>query len=170
MAAVRFWFDPACYWSWRAARWLMDAAGQRDLEIDWRPFSLAMFYGQEMNPDWRSMLETSHRALRVVQALREKNRSADLTRFYFALGTAVHEDGKEMTESTVREAGDDSGVADVLDALNDPAHDAQIRSSFEAAIASAGPDVGTPVIEIPGAARGIYGPVLTEVPPQAQAG
>jgi 2-hydroxychromene-2-carboxylate isomerase len=170
MATVNFWFDPSCYWSWRAARWLMDAAEQRDFDIDWRPFSLAVLYGEEMNPDWRSMLEGSHRALRVVQALREKHRSEDLTRFYIALGTALHEDGKEMDDSTVREAAEASGVADAVDALHDEGQDAQITSSFDEAMATAGPDVGSPVIEIPGAPRGIYGPVLAEVPPREEAG
>ena len=170
MGTVKFWFDPACYWSWRAARWLMDAAEQRDFDIDWRPFSLAILYGTDMNPDWQSMLDCSHRALRVVQALHDKNRSEDLTRFYIALGTAVHENGKEMTDSTIREAAGASGVTDALDALNDDTLDAQIRSSFDQAMASAGPDVGSPVMVIPGAERGIYGPVLAEVPPREQAG
>jgi DSBA-like thioredoxin domain len=170
VATVKFWFDPACYWSWRAARWLMDAADQRDLEIEWQSFSLTVLYGDEMNPDWRSMLNTSHRALRVVEALKENKRADDLTRFYITLGTAVHEQGEQMSEATVRAAADASGVTDVIDAMDDPAWDEKITSSFETAMASAGPDVGSPIMEVPGATRGIYGPVFAEVPPKEDAG
>ncbi|MEV0237993.1 DsbA family protein [Nonomuraea sp. NPDC050786] len=170
MTSVRFWFDPSCYWSWRAARWLMDAAAQRDLSVDWRSFSLTVLYGDDMNPEWRSMLETSHRALRIVEALRQKDRSSDAAGFYTALGTAVHENGQPMTEATVREAAETSGTADVIDAFDDASWDEHIQASFEEAMASAGPDIGSPVLELAGAARGIYGPVFTEVPPQTEAG
>jgi 2-hydroxychromene-2-carboxylate isomerase len=167
---VRFWFDPSCYWSWRAARWLMDAAQQRDLNIDWRPFSLTLLYGAEMNPDWRPMLETSHQALRLIQALREAGRLTEAEAFYLALGRAVHEEGQEMSDSTVQEAAKAAGVTDLTSALTDQAIDGALQASFAQAMAAAGPDIGSPVMQIPGAERGIYGPVLAEVPPADQAG
>lgn len=170
MATVKLWFDPACYWSWRAARWLLDTAGQRDVTVEWRPFSLKVLYGTDMNPDWADMLDTSHRALRIVAALRQAGRGDDLTRFYLALGTAAHEDGQPMTEDTVRDAAKSAGVDDVFDAFHDPGLDEPVRKDTETAIASAGPDIGSPVIELPGAARGIQGPVLKQVPPAAEAG
>jgi mycothiol-dependent nitroreductase-like protein len=58
----------------------------------------------------------------------------------------------------------------VIDAMDDSVWDERIHSSFEMAMASAGPDVGSPIIEVPGAARGVYGPVFAEVPPKEDAG
>lgn len=170
MTSVTFWFDPACYWSWRTARWLRDAAGQRDLTVDWRPFSLKVLYGAEMNPDWRSMLEPAHQALRLVQALRAKDRTEDLAAFYFALGTAVHEDGQPMSAESVRAAAEVAGVADMTDALDDESWDAPIQAAFDEAMASVGPDIGSPVLFIEGSERGIHGPVFSSVPPGAEAG
>lgn len=170
MTSVTFWFDPACYWSWRTARWLRDAAEQRDVTVDWRPFSLKVLYGDDMNPDWRSMLDTAHQALRVVQALHAKGRSEDLAAFYFALGTAVHEEGKDMSVETVRAAAAAGGATDTLDALDDESWDAPIRTAFDEAMATAGPDIGSPVLLIEGSERGIHGPVFASVPPSGEAG
>ena len=40
---VEFYLDPGCPWTWLTSRWLVDVAAQRgDLEIAWRPFSLAL--------------------------------------------------------------------------------------------------------------------------------
>lgn len=170
MSTVRFWFDPSCYWSWRAARWLLDASEQRDLEVDWRSFSLTILYGAEMNPDWKPMLDTSHGALRIVEALRKGGRSTELHGFCVALGTAVHQQGRPLTAQTVRAAAERAGAAEAFDAFGDESWDEPIRAAFDAAMASAGPDIGSPVLEVAGADRGIHGPVFAEVPPREEAG
>jgi len=165
-----FWFDPACYWSWRAARWLTDAAGQRDLTVDWRPFSLKVLYGKDIDPGWVAMLDSSHRALRIIQALHDKDRGAEVEEFYRTLGTAAHEQGQAITADSVRAAAASAKVDDVFDAYDDDGLDAAIEQQTSTAIASAGPDIGSPVLLVPGAARGVYGPVFETVPPAAEAG
>ena len=39
---VDFYFDPACPWCWVTSRWLTDVSTQRDITINWQPFSLAV--------------------------------------------------------------------------------------------------------------------------------
>jgi len=167
---VKFWSDPACFWSWRTGRWLVAAAEQRTFDIDWRPFSLKVLYGAEMNPDWAAMLGASHAALRVGEALRDAGRPADAADFYTAVGTAAHDNGEGFTEDLVRQASKSTGAEDAFDAFHDPRWDAQIEAETHAAIASAGPDVGSPVIEFPDAPRGIHGPVFETIPPTGNAG
>ncbi|MDQ5816166.1 MAG: DsbA family protein, partial [Actinomycetota bacterium] len=40
--AVRFHFDPACPWAWQTSKWIREASRVRDLDIEWRFFSLKM--------------------------------------------------------------------------------------------------------------------------------
>ncbi|HEU5449006.1 MAG TPA: hypothetical protein VFW57_08335, partial [Acidimicrobiia bacterium] len=88
----------------------------------------------------------------------------DIARFYGALGQLAHEEGftfdDELVSSAVRAA--DLGADGA--ALGDPGLDAGVRAATEAAIAAAGPGVGSPVFVLPSARRGFHGPVLKTVP------
>ena len=48
--------------------------------------------------------------------------------------------------------------------LGDDALDEAVKASTEAAIGAAGPGVGSPVLVLAGAERGLHGPVLGAVP------
>ncbi|WP_117208629.1 DsbA family protein [Allorhizocola rhizosphaerae] len=170
MSTVTLWFDPACYWSWRASRWLLDAAGQRGFTVAWRPFSLKVLYGKDINPDWADMLDNSHRGLRVASALAQVDATSELTGFWTAIGTAAHEQGQPMSRALIETAAETAGAKKYFAAFDDESYDEYIKEQTQYAIGSAGPDIGTPVIEFPGAARGVQGPVLAEVPPQQEAG
>jgi hypothetical protein len=170
MADVTFWLDPACYWTWRTGRWLAEVAHQRDLSIDWRSFSLVVLYGDDMNPDWRDMLETSHRSLRVLEALKADGRADDAARFYFELGAALHEQGQSLTTEEVKTATEEAAVSDAFVAMDDPVWDKPIREAFDAAMVAAGPDIGSPVLKIAGHDRGLHGPVFADTPPASAAG
>jgi hypothetical protein len=39
-----------------------------------------------------------------------------------------------------------------------------VRESHDEAVNSAGPDIGSPVLMIDGARRGVYGPIIGDVP------
>ncbi|MEU7751371.1 hypothetical protein AB0B57_03125 [Micromonospora sp. NPDC049101] len=170
MTSVKFWSDPACYWSWRAGQWLTSAAEQRTFDIDWQPFSLKVLYGEGMDPSWATMLGNSHGALRIGEALRHAGRATDAVRFYVAVGTATHDNGEPLTEDLLRQAAKSTGVDDTFDAFQDTDWDDAITAGTNAAIASAGPDVGSPVIELPDTPRGIHGPVFERIPPSEEAG
>src|SRR5829696_1687748 len=85
--SVRFGFfvDPACLWSWLTSRWLVQVAPQRDLDIQWRSYSLLLRDGTQGLQDWEVTIRTaSHRAVRVMEALRRDDPAA-VPRFYEAL-------------------------------------------------------------------------------------
>ena len=163
MADVTFFFEPVCPWTWRASRWLAAVAEARPLDIEWRPFSLLVLNNgpdEEHGDD----LIVSHRALRLVEHLHRAGRQADIARFYSALGQLAHEEGfafnDELMETAVRAA--DLGADGA--ALDDARLDAGVRASTQTALAAAGPGVGSPVLMVAGARRGLHGPVLKTVP------
>jgi hypothetical protein len=42
-----FFVDPACLWSWLTSRWLIQVAPQRDLDLQWRSYSLLLRDGAQ---------------------------------------------------------------------------------------------------------------------------
>jgi protein-disulfide isomerase-like protein with CxxC motif len=163
MADVTFFFEPVCPWTWRASRWLTAVAEARSLDVEWRPLSLFVLNN---GPDEEHGAETevSFRALRLVEYLHRAGRQPDIARFYSALGQLAHEEGfafdDELVSAAVRAA---DLVADGA-ALDRPGLDAAVRASTQAGLAAAGPGVGSPVIVLAGARRGLHGPVLKTVP------
>jgi len=163
MADVTFFFEPVCPWTWRASRWLAAVAESRSLDIEWRPLSLLVLNG---GPDEEhgDELVVSHRALRLVEHLHRSGRQADIARFYAALGQLGHEEGfafdDELIAGAVRAA--DLGAEGA--ALDDPGLDDGVRAATEAALRAAGPGVGSPVLLLAGAERGLHGPVIKTVP------
>lgn len=163
MADVTFFFEPVCPWTWRASRWLTAVAEARSLDIEWRPFSLLVL-NNGPDEEHGDELIVTHRALRLVEHLHRAGRPAHIARFYGALGQLAHEEGyafdDELVSAAVRAA--DLGADGA--ALDDPGLNAGVRASTEAALAAAGPGVGSPVILPSGARRGFHGPVLKVVP------
>ena len=67
---VDFFVDPACLWSWLTSRWLVQVAPQRNLDLQWRPYSLLLRDGTQGLQDWEAAIRSaSHRAVRVMAAL-----------------------------------------------------------------------------------------------------
>jgi len=163
MADVTFFFEPVCPWTWRASRWLTAVAEARSLEIEWRPLSL---YVLNDGPDEEHGAETeaSFRALRLVEHLHRAGRQADIAQFYAALGQLAHEEGYAFDDELVSSAVRSTDLGAEGAALADRRLDAGVRSSTEAALAAAGPGIGSPVILPSGARRGFQGPVLKTVP------
>lgn len=164
MTPVTFSFDPVCPWTWTTSRWLVAVAEARDLEVEWRSLSLHLLNGETAPAEHRPAMLASLASLRLVEALRGAGRNGDVGRFYTELGTRVHDDGAPLTLELVREAATTAGVDDLEAALDDRKLDAAVRRSLDDAMASAGPDIGSPVLEVGGARRGLYGPILGEVP------
>jgi predicted DsbA family dithiol-disulfide isomerase len=162
MPDVTFSFDPACPWTWRTSRWLLDVAPKRDITIEWRAFSLLIANGDAVPEDRRSRLETSNRALRLVEALRRLDEPHAIEHFYTELGKRLHEDGRDLDGDVLTEAIDAAGLQSMREALDDQSLDAAVRASHESAFAAAGPDVGSPILQVRGRARGLHGPIIDE--------
>src|SRR5207249_1666989 len=161
MADVTFFFAAACPWTWRASRWLVGVAEARGLDIEWRACSLAMLNeGSDTEDEHAAAFGASTRALRLVEALRADGRQDDIGRFYTALGDLAHEGGAHLDDEVVAHAVRSAGLADYAVALDDASLDSAVRASTDTAMAAAGPGVGSPVLTLPGAERGVHGPVL----------
>ena len=42
MTRISFYYDPSCPWCWITSRWLTEVQTEREIEIEWLPFSLAI--------------------------------------------------------------------------------------------------------------------------------
>ncbi|MEW2384734.1 DsbA family protein [Micromonospora sp. NPDC047707] len=161
---VTFFFDPACPWTWRTSRWLVAVADARNLRIEWRAFSLALLNEGNVPPERAAAMTASSRALRLVEALRAEGRHDDAGHFYAELGTRTHDAGNRPAPKIVDAAVEAAGLGGAAAALDDERWDAAVRESHTLAYTSVGPDAGSPVLMLPGAERGLHGPILTEVP------
>lgn len=161
---VTFFFDPACPFTWRTSRWLVTVGQARDLRIEWRAFSLAILNEGRIAPEYADMLAATTRALRLVEALRAEGRADDVGRFYAELGANTHDAGNPLSDKAVDAAVKAVGLADAASALDDERWDEAVRESHALAYGSAGPDIGSPVLMLPNAERGVHGPIVTEVP------
>lgn len=170
MADVMFSFDPACPWTWRASRWLIQVAEVRGLDLEWRACSLAVLNkGGEVPDEWKAPVAAATSALRLVEALRQDGRQTDIGRFYTELGTRTHDVDDRLSAEVVRAAADAAGLSADLGSLEDTSLDAAVEASTDAAMAAAGPGVGSPVLQLPHAERGLYGPILDTIPDKKDA-
>lgn len=166
---IRFHFDPLCPWAWQSSRWIREVEKVRDVEVEWRLFSL-----QLINADKDDPLADEHvkgtPALRTLALVRRTGGNAGVGRVYETLGEMVHENGDSMTPETVRKAvvasGFDASLVD--DALGDESTSEEVRGEFDAAVSEAG-CFGVPTIVMP-SGRGMFGPVIAAAPVGEAAG
>jgi predicted DsbA family dithiol-disulfide isomerase len=164
-----YFFDPACPFTWRTSRWLVSVAPERDVTVHWRPFSLSILNGDNVPDQYKPMMTASNRALRLVAALAADHRDGEIGAFYTEVGTRTFEAGVPISDDIVAASAEAVGIEDAKKILDDAAWDEEVRSSHETAIASAGPDIGSPVLEIEGATRGVHGPIIDEPPAREEA-
>lgn len=161
---VTFHFDPVCPWTWRASRWLRQVTEMRDVSVEWAPLSLAILNEGKITEAYREPLEASFSALRLVEALRSGGRHDEAGRLYTEIGERTHTKGTLISAAVVREAVTAAGLSAEAAVLDDTSWDDAVRAAHEKAIASAGPDVGSPVLTTPSAERGLHGPILAGIP------
>ena len=164
-----YFFDPACPFTWLTSRWLVSVAPARDVTVQWRAFSLSILNGGDVPEQYRTMMEASSRALRLVEALRADRRHDDIGVVYAELGARTFEAQVPLSDEIVVAAAEAAGIVDPKTILDDETWDESVRESHNEAMASAGPDIGSPVLLIEGAARGVHGPIIGDVPAEADA-
>ena len=164
-----YYFDPACPFTWQTSRWLTAVAAERDVTVQWRAFSLSILNGDDVPDEYKPMMAASARALRLVEALAADHRNDDVAAFYTELGNRTFEQGAPISEDVVVAAAEAVGIVDPKSVLDDAAWDSSVRASHEKAYASAGPDIGSPVLAIEGAARAVHGPIIGAVPGRDEA-
>ncbi len=164
-----YFFDPACPFTWRTSRWLTAVAPERSLTLRWRAFSLLILNGDDTPEQYRPMMAASGRALRLVEGLRADHRDDTIATFYTELGNRTHEAGAPLTDDIVVQAAEAAGIDDPKAVLDDEQWDSAVRESHEAALALAGPGIGSPVLHLTGATRGLHGPIIDSVPERDEA-
>ncbi|MBM4791243.1 DsbA family protein [Streptomyces sioyaensis] len=166
-----FWFDPLCPWAWMTSRWMLEVEKVRPVEVRWHVMSLAVLNEDkldELPENYRELLATAWGPVRVCIAAEQQHGSEVLGPLYAALGTRFHNRGLDRTRETLVDALQEAGLpAELADAADSDAYDAQLRASHKEGIDLVGQEVGTPVIAVPGhdgEQIAFFGPVVTPAP------
>ena len=166
---AKFWFDPSCPWAWMTSRWILEVQSQRDIDVEWNIFSLAVLNeGRELTPEYRAKIDKTLGSVRVIAAAKRKNGYEVVLPLYTAIGTLFHPGAKPIERETIVEALKITNLdASLIDAYDSSEFDQDLRDSTKAALDLVGSDVGTPVISVEGVA--FFGPVMTPAPKGADA-
>lgn len=169
MTRIEFFFDPCCPFSWITSRWLLQVNKEREIEVNWRQFSLAMKNGElgnDAGPDDADWHRKAHRIHRVIAA--SVAQGAHTIDLYTAFGRARHVDDRDFDDALIAEVLSDLGLdADLASAADDTSLDAGLEDELAAAIDAAGEQIGVPLIVFTtadGQRRGYFGPVLNALP------
>lgn len=159
---VEFWFDPSCPWTWITSRWMVEVAELRHLDVQWRPFSLAVLNeGKDIPDEYRKHVEEGRMGAQVVAGVAAEEGNEALGRFYTDLGRRYHEDGRVNDPIAITEALTAAGVTtDIMERSGDYAD--AVAASTKAGLELVGDEVGVPIIAIDGVA--FFGPVISPAP------
>jgi hypothetical protein len=156
---VDLWFDPICPWTWLTSRWLLDVETVRSVKTSFHVMS-------------RWLLNAGNQPLgpaRVALAVGEQYGQEQLSAFYTAIGTRIHDKQQGPGRDTIDGALADVGLPPELAELAETDdHDDVLLASHHAGIDPVGDDVDTPVMHINGAA--FVGPVFSPRPKGEEAG
>jgi len=166
---IEFFFDPSCPFCWITSRWLHVVSGERDLQIEWRPFSLAIKNNEldeKNSSDYSETHKQAHRILRVIQAATKHGAAhGDL---YTLFGVHHHVAGRPYDDELIKEIISDQNLpAGLLKEADNAQHDAAIEEHMDQALEVTGDDVGVPIIvfrDESGNRTGYFGPVLQTLP------
>ena len=168
--SIAFYYDPSCPWCWITSRWLTEVQTERDIEIDWLPFSLAIKNGELGGQDVTGHLDThtiAHRVLRLVEALHE-GEGIDRGELFTQFGKAYFIDPALDDENFFGAVLHRMDLPSTyLQELDNTDRDQQLAQHIENAVEIAGDDVGVPLIifETEDNQRvGYFGPVLGRMP------
>ncbi len=163
---VRFWVDPICPWCWVTARWIMEIAPERDLDVVWEPISLLVKNNPDPEGTYYPAVAWSRQLLRVMESVRAAGGEDRLGDLYREYGARIHHDRERMWDPAEALAAVGLDVAHAA-AATDEVWDGELRRRMDEGLALVGNDVGTPIIAFTaddGREVAIFGPVITKVP------
>jgi hypothetical protein len=153
------------------ARWVVDIADERELEVNWKPISLLLKNEPGEDSEYYGPVKRTHGMLRVMESVRAAEGDGPIQAFYFELGARIHHD-KEL-EFDLADALTAVGLDPVhAAAFDDESFDAAIQESMDDGLGLTGTDVGTPIIaklNSDGKRVAYFGPVITRAPERDQA-
>ena len=169
---IAFYFDPSCPFCWITSRWLLMVAAEREVTVDWRPFSLAIKNDELANnghdkTEHGDIHRASHRILRVMQATAQQT-DTSLIDLYSAFGRAFHLEERAFDNDLIAKVLASFNLpSELAAAADDTAYDDELRVSIKSATDVAGEDIGVPTIVFTaedGSQIGFFGPVLQSLP------
>lgn len=172
---VTFHFDPICPWTWMTSRWLLRAAATEGFDVAWAPLSLAhVNRDREVPQRFQAGMAVSTAAARLVQHLRAAGDDPATGRLYAAWGRRVHVEGASPSVDLLVDVATGAGLDErhVRSVVADESLDVEVGRATDAAVAAAGPDVGSPVITWvtdDGREVAMFGPILSDLPEPAVA-
>lgn len=185
-ADINFYFDPVCPFAWMASKWVRIVQHQRDYRVDWRFISLRLLNASvDYDAHFPAGYERGHtaglRLLRVAARLRAEQGPLAVGELYAALGARIFDSPRDPRSAEAGVAGTREFLEPALaaaglpaaaaDALDDASFDAQVQRETDEALALTGRDVGTPIIHFqPPAGVAFFGPVISRLPSEADAG
>jgi 2-hydroxychromene-2-carboxylate isomerase len=159
---VRFHFDPLCPWAWESSKWIREVEKVRDIEVEWRLFSLRLINDKNEEP-LADLQDKGTATLRTMALVRREEGNRAVGRVYEELGKRIHEDPSEdLDQAAVRSSLVDSGLnPSIIDrALNDDSTMEDVRAEHGAALSEVGA-FGVPTIVLP-TGQGMFGPVIAK--------
>lgn len=176
MIKVEFYFDPGCPWCWVTSRWLLLVSNRRDIDITWRPFSLAIknkaLEAKAKESPHAKNHRDSHRVLRVMMVASEMH-GTPLIDSYSVFGTKRHTAGFDYNDEWIANVLDEMKLpAELIEAADDASYDDKLKAELQSAIDIVGEDVGVPTIVFTnenGEKQGYFGPVIRELPEMDEA-
>ena len=167
---INFYFDPSCPFCWITSRWLLMVQSERDITVQWRPFSLAI-KNDELSSN-TGMHIPAHRVLRVMEVAASEHQ-ASLIDMYTFVGMKHHVAGDDFNDDLILELLNEFSLPqELVKAADDEKYDDQLTKSVSSATDIAGDDIGVPTIIFDnetGGKQGFFGPVLQELPDKEEA-
>ena len=165
---VDFYWDPVCPWCWITSRWMVEVGRQKQIQVNWKLFSLKIINSERDIPEpYRTLHEIGLKALRVAAAVRKAYGNDGLAKIYTLMGTHYHHDEADIDTPEDLEALLKAGSYPhrLAEAATDPDWDIAISADMDQAIAKVGKDVGVPLIVLDGGdGPGFFGPVCSPAP------
>jgi 2-hydroxychromene-2-carboxylate isomerase len=162
---LRFLFDPACPWAYRASLWVREVAEVLPLKVSWEVFSLEYINRDKADQAYLERLGRNRQALRLLARARNIEGEAGIDALYLELGKAVHERKESLDdEAVLARALAALGLPLTLlaEAREDAELDDQLEKGYAKAIESGA--FGVPTLYINGSETPLYGPLIATVP------
>ena len=171
MSSIEFYFDPACPFSWITSRWLLQVSEHRDLQVEWRQFSLALKNDELSKKSDESPHASEHRAShRIHRVIRQAvlDHNVPVIDLYSEFGVRRHIMEKPFDDQMTHEVLEAKKLPlELAKSADDQSLDTYLQAEIDSAIEAAGGDIGVPTIvftDKTGKRLGYFGPVLNELP------